>query len=209
MGRTLKLEKIWFFGVKSWFFTRDTPTIFASPSARRNFFRCAPPNLKSWIHPCTRCIWVFILHSQQHCITIRFYIALSHSCILDTILLKLFKGEFAVVPADKICGRSLSSKIPVFNKTKRFVGRNTSDYACQIFCSKSNSETMYHWFFLLEITVVKIMNNLNACSAHSYLYPRSRFKEKEHVQIISDLQWNMSSVSVINSALIRSSVSYR
>jgi hypothetical protein len=35
---------------------------------------------------------------------------------------------------------------------------------------------MYHWFFLLKITVVKIMNNLNVCSAHSYLYPRSRFK---------------------------------
>jgi hypothetical protein len=64
----------------------------------------------------------------------------------------------------------------IFNKTKSFAGRNTSDQACQIFCSKSNCETMYHWFFLLEITVVKIMNNLNVCSAHSYLYPRSRFK---------------------------------
>jgi len=31
--------------------------------------------------------------------------------------------------------------------------------------------------FLLEITVVKKMNNLNVCSAHSYLYPRSRFKQ--------------------------------
>ena len=41
-GRILKLEKIWFFGVKSWFFTRNTPTIFALPSARRNFFKCAP-----------------------------------------------------------------------------------------------------------------------------------------------------------------------
>jgi hypothetical protein len=46
------LEKIWFFGVKSWFFTRNTPKIFAPPSARRNFFKCAPPNLKSWIRPC-------------------------------------------------------------------------------------------------------------------------------------------------------------
>jgi hypothetical protein len=27
------LEKIWFFGVKSWFFTRNTPKIFALPSA--------------------------------------------------------------------------------------------------------------------------------------------------------------------------------
>jgi hypothetical protein len=48
---SLKLEKIWFFGVKSWFFTRNTPTIFAPPSARRDFFKCAPPNLKSWIRP--------------------------------------------------------------------------------------------------------------------------------------------------------------
>jgi hypothetical protein len=28
----LKLEKIWFFCVKSWFFTRNTPTIFVPPS---------------------------------------------------------------------------------------------------------------------------------------------------------------------------------
>ena len=50
-GRTrrappLKLKKIWFFGVKSWFFTRNTPTIFAPPS------KCTPPNLKSWIRLC-------------------------------------------------------------------------------------------------------------------------------------------------------------
>ena len=65
-----------------------------------------------------------------------------------------------------------------FNKTESFVGRNTSNHACQIFCSKSNCETMYHWFFLFEITVVKKMNNLNVCPAHSYLYPRSRLKTK-------------------------------
>jgi hypothetical protein len=47
----LKLEKIWFVGVKSWFFTRNTPKIFTPLSARRNFFMCAPPNLKSWIRP--------------------------------------------------------------------------------------------------------------------------------------------------------------
>ena len=35
----------------------------------------------------------------------------------------------------------------IFNKTKSFIGRNTSEHACQIFCSKSNCETMYHWFF--------------------------------------------------------------
>jgi hypothetical protein len=76
----LKLEKIWYFGVKSWFFTRNTPKMFAPPSAigkimiffvvkswfftrnapkffappsaRRDFYKCAPPpNLKSWIRP--------------------------------------------------------------------------------------------------------------------------------------------------------------
>ena len=45
------IGKIWFFGVKSWFFTRNTPKIFAPPFSRRNFFKCAPPNLKSWIRP--------------------------------------------------------------------------------------------------------------------------------------------------------------
>jgi hypothetical protein len=34
------------------FFTRNTPKMFAPPSARHNFFKCTPPNLKSWIRPC-------------------------------------------------------------------------------------------------------------------------------------------------------------
>ena len=41
----LKLEKIWFL--------HEIPQKnFAPPSARRNFFKCTPPNLKSWIRPC-------------------------------------------------------------------------------------------------------------------------------------------------------------
>ena len=36
--------KITFFGVKSCFCTRNTPKMFAPPSARPNFFKCAPPN---------------------------------------------------------------------------------------------------------------------------------------------------------------------
>jgi hypothetical protein len=35
-------KKYDFFGVKSWFFTRNTPQIFAPPSARRNFLKYAP-----------------------------------------------------------------------------------------------------------------------------------------------------------------------
>ena len=60
-------------------------------------------------------------------------------------------------------------------KTKRFVGRKTIKHACQIYSSEV-TENIYHCFVLLEITMVKIMNNLNLCSTHSYLYPRSRFK---------------------------------
>jgi hypothetical protein len=37
-----KWKKIVLFGVKSWFFTRNTSKIVAPPSARRNFFKCAP-----------------------------------------------------------------------------------------------------------------------------------------------------------------------
>jgi hypothetical protein len=36
------MEKIWFFCVKSWFFTRNTQKMFAPPSARRKFLS-APP----------------------------------------------------------------------------------------------------------------------------------------------------------------------
>ena len=71
----------------------------------------------------------------------------------------------------------------IFNKTEIFVERNISNHACQIFCPKSNCETMYHWFFLLKITMVKKINNLNVCSAHSYLYPWSWFKT-EYLHIL-------------------------
>jgi hypothetical protein len=38
-----------FFGVKSWFFTWNTPKIFAPPSARRNFFNCVEsPSIRLW-----------------------------------------------------------------------------------------------------------------------------------------------------------------
>ena len=38
----LKLEKIKKFGVKSWFFTQNTPKMFASPSTQSNSFNCTP-----------------------------------------------------------------------------------------------------------------------------------------------------------------------
>ena len=36
---------MWLFIVKSWFFTRNTPTIFTPPFARCKFFKCARPPL--------------------------------------------------------------------------------------------------------------------------------------------------------------------
>jgi hypothetical protein len=53
-ARPLKLEKIWFFGVKSWFFTRNTPKFSRLPPLGAIFFKSAPPNLKSWIRPCNQ-----------------------------------------------------------------------------------------------------------------------------------------------------------
>ena len=60
------------------------------------------------------------------------------------------------------------------------------------------TETIYHWFFLLKITVVKIMNNLNVCSAHSYLYPRPRFKLYLKMPITNcEAERNFSKLSLI------------
>ena len=41
----LNWKKIWFVIVKSWFFTRNSPNMFAPPSARRALFLSAPPPL--------------------------------------------------------------------------------------------------------------------------------------------------------------------
>jgi hypothetical protein len=43
-----KLKKIRFFGLKSWIFTRNTPKIFAPPSARRKFFKIQDPPLPKY-----------------------------------------------------------------------------------------------------------------------------------------------------------------
>jgi hypothetical protein len=45
-------KKIWFFGVKSWFFTRNTQQISRLPPLGAIFLSAPPPNLKSWIRPC-------------------------------------------------------------------------------------------------------------------------------------------------------------
>ena len=101
----------------------------------------------------------------------------------------------------------------IFNKTESFIGRNTSDHACQIFCFKSNWETTYHWSFLPEINMVKIMNNLNACSAHSqfkitssliikllycklYKHDQCPFKINKFYMILKWVKQNCSNVSI-------------
>jgi hypothetical protein len=44
-----QLEKIWFFGVKSWFFTRNTQIFSRLPPLGAIFFKYDPPNLKSFL----------------------------------------------------------------------------------------------------------------------------------------------------------------
>jgi inhibitor of KinA sporulation pathway (predicted exonuclease) len=43
---------------------------------------------------------------------------------------------------------------------------------------------MYHWFFLLEITVVKIMNNLNVFSAHTTPRPGLRRTFLQSIDVV-------------------------
>jgi hypothetical protein len=49
-----------------WFFTRNTPNIFAPPSARRNFFLVRSPNLKSWNRPCVSFFDLKSTSTDQH-----------------------------------------------------------------------------------------------------------------------------------------------
>jgi hypothetical protein len=61
----LKLEKIWFFGVKSWFFTRNTPKIFTPSFARPNFFKCTPLTWNPGSAP-ELCSMNLVLVSKNH-----------------------------------------------------------------------------------------------------------------------------------------------
>jgi hypothetical protein len=55
----------------------------------------------------------------------------------------------------------------IFNKTESFIRRNTSDHACQIFCSKSNCETMYQWFVTHLMVISTDLNRNRRRSKHS------------------------------------------
>jgi hypothetical protein len=53
----------------------------------------------------------------------------------------------------------------IFNKTESFVGRNTSDHACQIVCSKSNCETIN---LVLNIFTVEVF--FTVCFNHAVIW---------------------------------------
>ena len=53
-ARPPKIGKNMIFWRKIVIFHTKYPNNFALPSTRRNIFKCAPPNLKSWIRPCIR-----------------------------------------------------------------------------------------------------------------------------------------------------------
>ena len=75
-------KKYYFFGVKSWFFTRNTHKISVPPFAWCNFFKCAPPNFKSWILPCIQiCIYLQV-GSDYFWMVIAFF---DFACLLITI----------------------------------------------------------------------------------------------------------------------------
>jgi hypothetical protein len=57
-------KKYDFLGVKSWFFTRNTPTFFEPPSARRNFLSATP---LTW-NPGSAPVGGILIFSFGHCI---------------------------------------------------------------------------------------------------------------------------------------------
>ena len=81
--------------------------MFAPPSARCNFFKCTPPNLKSWIRPCTLRFYFpylsllyFIMCSDifQHIILI--YFNVFPSLIIFNIFLLFIATELLLVIAN-------------------------------------------------------------------------------------------------------------
>jgi hypothetical protein len=64
---SLRWERIWFFGVKSCFFTRNTPKFSRLPPLGAIFLSAPPPpNLKSWIRP-----WIVATFSVKYAICVQ------------------------------------------------------------------------------------------------------------------------------------------
>ena len=97
-----KLEKIWFFGVKSWFFTRNTPTNFAPPFARRNFFKCASLTWNPGSAPGLDVIlcWSYVQSTDRHVASIGLVILIPYPfCKLSGKVVFVFnwsRNELAV-----------------------------------------------------------------------------------------------------------------
>jgi hypothetical protein len=75
----IKLEKIWFFGVKSWFSIRNTPKIFAPHSARRNFIRWL---LSPIIHECYFVKFLYVILKIYSCTQKRYKWGLGLWCLM-------------------------------------------------------------------------------------------------------------------------------
>jgi hypothetical protein len=71
-----KIGKIWFFGVKSLFFTRNTPTFSRLPPLGAICLSAFPssPSLKSWIRPLvsTSCL-AFVFSNSKKILVLTFY----------------------------------------------------------------------------------------------------------------------------------------
>ena len=96
------MEKIWFFGVKSWFFTRNTPTNFVPPFARRNFFKCAPLTWNPGSAPGLGVIlcWSYVQSTDRHVASIGLVILIPYPfCKLSGKVVFVFnwsRNELAV-----------------------------------------------------------------------------------------------------------------
>ena len=85
----------------------------------------------------------------------------------------------------------------IINKTGNFVERNTSNHACQIFCSKSNCEMYVSLMFPPQDNRGQ-NNEQSECLLRPQLYPRSRFTLALLTQIYPLSEMSGHSESVLN-----------
>ena len=106
------LEKIWFFGVKSWFFTRNTPNIFAPAFARRNFFTCAPLTWNSGTAPVPCSLFELLLAAINACFIIHCVPHFTYMVIFYSLYTWVVYWDSSVSICGESCGGSDHSAWP-------------------------------------------------------------------------------------------------
>ena len=147
----LKLEKIRFFGIKSWFFTRNTPKIFAPTSAWHNVFKCAP---LAW-NPGSA------IGSYRYLLKYKTWISelVQTTCFLNN----LHQVTFKIDRLERLIIKCFGS-----NKPKR--SKQDSQHRLSYLCLRDDNLTCINNHIILElyILVINISNKPCQCRSTDY-----------------------------------------